>query len=641
MDILIMPTVRTIPVFFLFFLHLCTALPCSGALNPLTLHNKTESSPLAGHIDILEDKTGTMTINEVSSPETDSLFKSPVKSRGFAKSVYWLRFTIENKAATEQRLLLALNAPNIPYLDLYVPAARGGFDLMQAGARRPMNIRAFQHRTPVFPVVIDGQGKTFYLRGDGYRASLLTLTLWTPKAFSRMDHRRDLIDGCYFGAMMVMFAYNLFIFLSLRDRSYLYYILDIFCFSLYVFYIKGFLVEFVSDGMPSINSYTFMLHVPGILTGLLFCRTFLDTARNATLIDRIIKIFMLVALLSIPAILVVPPEIWKPVMAVVSACSSILLLTAGVVCLARGYRPASYFVCARFFRVFGVITFVLAAFNILSWNLLTLYSLQIGSILEVLLLSFALADRINVMRHEKEEAQADAIRSSHLASLGELAAGVAHEINTPVNTIILSAELVLENEEREGMERDIEIIKKQGRRIATIVKSLLFFARQSDAEKVPFAVAEMLQGTLDIMGAKLRQENIKVTVQLPPDLANVLVHPQQIEQVFLNILTNAMHALDERHGAARDIKSLEITAAELSVHGRPFVRVVFLDNGIGIPAALITTVKDAFITTKKTGTGLGLSISRQIIDEHGGLLGVESREGEYTRVNIDLPAVIG
>jgi signal transduction histidine kinase len=404
---------RFLSACFLLFLLLYTTFPCAAASPPLVLHETTASSPLASHIDILEDKTGKLTIDEVSSPEADRLFKPPVQNRGFTKRVYWLRFTIENKAEAEQRWLLELNAPNIGHLDLYVPAARGGFDLMQAGAMRPMSIRKFQHRTPVFPVVIDGQSKTFFLRGDANRSALLSLTAWSPDAFSRMDHRSDLIDGCYFGAILVMFAYNLFIFLSLRDRSYLYYILDIFCFALYVFFIKGFLVEFVSAGMPSINRYAFMLHVPVILSGLLFCRAFLDTVRNAPLIDRIIKIFMLVALLSIPAILVVPPDIWKRVMAVVSACSSLLLLSAGVVCLAAGYRPARYFVAARFFRVCGVITFVLVAFNVLPRNLLTLSSLQVGSIFEVLLLSFALADRINIMRREKEQEMLERIKLEH------------------------------------------------------------------------------------------------------------------------------------------------------------------------------------------------------------------------------------
>lgn len=454
-----------------------------------------------------------------------------------------------------------------------------------------------------------------------------------------MDHRRDLIAGCYFGAMMVMVAYNLFIFFSLRDRNYLYYIIDIFCFALYVFFAKGFLVEFISAEMVWVFNYTLILALLPMLTGLAFCRNFLATARNAPLIDRILKLFMLVVVLFVLALFIVPQEGMVRALTIIAPCMSLVILTAGVICLRRGYHPARYFIAARIFRFFGLITFMLAINNILPWNLLTMSSLQLGSILEVLFLSFALADRINVMRREKEEAQADAIRSSHLASLGELAAGVAHEINTPVNTIINSADLILESDDRTATEHDAAVIKKHGRRIAIIVSSLLFFARRPALEKTPFAVAALLHGTLDMIGARLRQENIAITEQIPPDLAEVLVHPQQIEQVFLNILINAMHALDEKHGGGYDGKRLEISASELFINGRPFVRITFHDNGIGIPPELLNRVTESFVTTKQTGNGLGLSICRQIIADHGGFLRIESRVGEYATVSVDLPAV--
>ena len=588
-------------------------------------------------MDILEDKEGKMTISEVSAPESAGMFlpdKKAVPRFGVAP-VYWVRFTIKKEAEAEKLRLLEMDFPHMHYLDLYVPVEGGGFDLMQAGNMRPMSIRKFKHRNPVFPLVIDTPGKTFYLRADGRGQMRMPLTVWTPEAFFRMDSRRLMIAGCYFGAMLVMVVYNFFIFLSLRDRNYLYYILDIFCFALYVFFLKGFLIEFVSADAPLINQYAFLLLVPPVLAGALFARSFLETRRIAPFLDRILKMIMLAALLSLPAAGIVSPDVWKGAMTVVTLFGSAITLIAGVVCLRRGYHPARYFVGARGFRVLGTVSYGLSANYILPF-----FALQLGSLFEVVLLSFALADRINVMRREKEEAQAEAIRSSHLAALGELAAGVAHEINTPVNTIILSAGLLLEEEDRKTMEHDVGVIKKEGRRIATIAQSLLFFSRRHEKEKVPFAVATLLQGTLDMIGARLRKENITLTMRVPPELKHVLVHPQRIEQVFLNLLTNAMHALDEKHGAAHDKKTLEIIASEIIVNNRPSVRVAFLDNGAGIPASLLGTVKESFVTTKKTGTGLGLSISQQIIDEHGGAISIESRSGEYTKVSIDLPAVM-
>ena len=635
---------KILPVLCLLFLLSCVALPCAAASDPLFLHNDTKSYPLAGHLDIREDTTGKLTIDQVSSPGAAALFKPDVRqipSFGMKTGVYWVRFSIaKEEAAAGGDWLLEIDYPHMDYLDFYLPRKGGGFDLMQAGDRRPMSVRKFQHRNPVFPVFVDGQGVTCYLRVDARGRTVLPLTLRTPDDFNRMDSHRGMLAGCYFGAMLVMVLYNLFLFTTLRDRDYLYYVLDIFCFALYVFHIKGFLIEFISAETPSINQYTYMLFVPSLLAGLIFVRSFLSTRLNAPFIDRILKILFFMGLLSIPAFFVLPPEVWKRVMAVVMASASLTGLSAGLVCLRRGFRPARYFIAARGFRIFGVITVTLSMYNILPINQLTPFSLQIGSILEVVLLSFALADRINIMRREKEQAQAETLRSSHLAALGELAAGVAHEINTPVNTIINSADLLLEGSDRSTMEHDVAVIKDQGRRIATIAKSLLFFARRPAQDKVPFAVAGLLQGTLDMIGAKLRTENITLSIQIPPDLADVLVHPQQIEQVFLNILTNAMHALAERHGTANERKTLAISASESILNGRSVVRVSFLDNGSGISAALLGTVKDAFVTTKSTGSGLGLSISRQIIEDHNGALEIESKAGVYTRVMIDLPGVM-
>jgi len=618
----------------------CAPRTLHAATPPLVLHAGTTSFPLTGHIDVLEDKSGKLTIDEVSSPAIAARFKPDnrrVLNFGVTSSVYWLRFSVANDAAAAKRWLLELAFPNMDYLDLYVTGVDGGFDLMRAGDMRPMSIRAFKHRNPVFPLFIDGT-VTCYLRADaGGARVVMPLTLWTPDAFASADNRKVLVNGCYFGAMLVMVVYNLFIFLSLRDRNYLYYILDIFCLALFVFAAEGFLLEFVLGEMPEINRYTYIFAELALLTGLLFCRNFLTTRRTAPALDRIMQFLMLGGCIALFAGAVMPVEKFRLLQTALSVGSSATALTTAVVCLRRGVHPARYYLAARIFRIAGVFTFALAMYNLIPLNFLTTSSLQIGSIFEVLLLSFALADRINVMQREKEDAQAEALRASHLASIGELAAGVAHEINTPVNTIINSADLILENRDRRDTERDVEVIKKEGRRIATIARSLLFYSRRPDREKVPFAVTELLQGTMDILGARLRREKVTVSVRVLPDIGDVSVHPQQIEQVFLNVLTNAMHALGERHGDTGGVKNVEIAAAGVRIGSRSFVRVTFRDNGVGIPAALLEQVKEPFVTTKKTGAGLGLSISRRIIDEHGGDIGIDSREGDYTEIRIDLP----
>lgn len=633
---------RFIPVFLLLLALVFVAVTGNAASPPLVLQANTTSLPLSGHIDIIEDPTGTLTIQEASSPQQVARFKPDnraVPGFGMTSKVYWVRFSIYDQAALGKRWLIELNFPHMDYVDCYVSNA-GGFDHMQAGDMRLMSLRTFWHRNPVFPVVIKGAATNIYLRVDARGQMKLPLTVWSPEAFRAMDQRRNLIDGGYFGAMLVMVAYNFFIFLSLRDRNYLYYILDISLLTLYAFFLKGFHLEFVSGELPLINNYLSIITVPAILAGLLFCRNFLATRQNAPVIDRLIKLITIVVLLFVPLAFIISPEVWRSAISVATSCASITALSAGIVCVRKGYHPARYYVGARVFRMLGLFTFVLGMHGILPVSLLTTHGYQIGSLFEVLLLSFALTDRINMMQREREEARAEAIRSSQLAALGELAAGVAHEINTPLNTIINSADLLLEDGDRASLEHDAEVIKKQGRRIAAIVKNLLFFSRLPSKDMIPFGVADMLQGALDMMGGRLRKEHVSLNVTLPPVLPHVLVRPQQIEQVFLNLLTNGLHALAERYGDAADCKLIEISASVHLIDQRRFVRITFWDNGVGIPAHLLASVKNAFVTTKQSGTGLGLSICQQIIDAHGGVICLESKAGEYTKVQIDLPIAI-
>ncbi len=614
---------------------------CADASPPLIIRSANASSSLAGYLDILEDKTGKLTIKEVSSPEANHLFHPDgraVPHFGATSSVFWVRFAIGTESHGEMQQLLELEAPLMDYVDLYIPSSKGGFNLMSAGEMRPMSRRKFRHRNPVFPLIIDSKTKIYYLRIDARGWASIPLTILTPNAFVNSENHRGIINGSYFGAMLMMVVYNLFIFISLRDKAYLYYFLNIFGIVLTVLSIKGLHIEFISEDMLWINDYAVVLFLLPLITGLLFCRSFLDTANNTPFIDRILKLFIWVASLLLPAVFILPLDISKYVLTVTAFLSLIATLIAGVVCLVQGYHPARYFIAARIFRITGILSYTLAL--LFPVYLPTLLGLQIGSALEAAILAFALADRINIMRREKRELQAETIRTSQLAALGELAAGVAHEVNTPVNTIINSADLILENEERKDTVQDVETIKDQGRRISTIARSLLFFSRLPEKEKVPFSIAAMLQGTLDMIGAKLRQEHIDLTKKIPDDLMGVMVHPQQIEQVFLNVLTNAIHALDERHGNAPNCKMLKIEVSAFIFKKRPFIKISFLDNGIGIPASLLDNITSAFITTKKNGVGLGLSISRKILEEHGGLISLESSVGEYTKVSVDLPAIL-
>jgi PAS domain S-box-containing protein len=239
--------------------------------------------------------------------------------------------------------------------------------------------------------------------------------------------------------------------------------------------------------------------------------------------------------------------------------------------------------------------------------------------------------------------QTETLRAGHLASIGELAAGVAHEINNPINSIINFAQIMIDEVKRgEIPAEDIPVrIIKEGDRVANIVSSLLSFARVHEKEKKPIDARDVLDEVLALTETQIIKDGINLTVDFPSGLHKSLADFQQIEQVFLNIINNARYALNQKHSKAHPKKNLVIHGSEETIDGTPYIEVTFLDYGTGIPTSIINKIYNPFFSTKPSGigTGLGLAISHGIIADHGGKLIFESKYGEYTKVAILLPAI--
>jgi PAS domain S-box-containing protein len=242
---------------------------------------------------------------------------------------------------------------------------------------------------------------------------------------------------------------------------------------------------------------------------------------------------------------------------------------------------------------------------------------------------------------EKMNLEAEAVRAGHLASLGELAAGVAHEINNPINGIINYAQIIANKNEKRSKESDIaNRIIKEGNRIAVIVSSLLSFARERKEEKATVRVERILHDAITLTEVQIRKEGIILKMNLSSRLPEIIANPQQIQQVFLNVISNARYALNKKYPGSHEAKTIEISDKKMMIDGSPYVRLIFYDQGTGIPANIIDKVLNPFFSTKPSGegTGLGLSISHGIIKDHGGSLQIESMAAEFTRIIIDLPA---
>jgi len=241
---------------------------------------------------------------------------------------------------------------------------------------------------------------------------------------------------------------------------------------------------------------------------------------------------------------------------------------------------------------------------------------------------------------ERKTLQAETMRAGHLASVGELAAGVAHEINNPITGIIGYAEILKDEFNERGEDDEIPTrIIKEGDRVAEIVKNLLAFARDRKEEHCPTYIQDILADAFTLVERQIIKDGIKLNVDVSPHLPKIKARSQEIQQVFLNIISNARYALNQRFPGSHEDKVFEIKGETLEFEGKQHVRIIFYDRGTGISADILDRMCEPFYSTKpkNEGTGLGLSISHGIIENHGGKLWFESVEGEYTKVMVDFP----
>lgn len=241
---------------------------------------------------------------------------------------------------------------------------------------------------------------------------------------------------------------------------------------------------------------------------------------------------------------------------------------------------------------------------------------------------------------ERTEAEAKVIHASQLASIGELAAGIGHEVNNPINGIINCTDILLKNSAEGTKERQfLDLIRQESNRIASIVGSLLSFARPARASApARTSVRGIVDNVLALSNKRLEKSRIVLQMDVADEMPQIRCHPQQIQQVVLNLVLNGMYALDQRYPEADPDKILSISSRQVPVRGVPHVEIVVEDRGIGISPEHRDRIFDPFFSTKeKLGTGLGLSVSLSIVQAHDGWIRLETEPGRFARFIVQLP----
>ena len=255
-----------------------------------------------------------------------------------------------------------------------------------------------------------------------------------------------------------------------------------------------------------------------------------------------------------------------------------------------------------------------------------------GKIVSCLEIGRNITERKRAAEREKEM-QRELLLSSRLAAIGELAAGVAHQINNPLTGVLGFSQRLLRKSADHGVKQDLERIYSEAERAAKIVQNLLTFARRRQPKKEYSDVNNIVLSALELRDYELKINNIEVVTSLDPKLPKIMLDFHQIQEVFLNIILNAEQAMTD----AKSMGRLTIKTEEK----KGYIKTTFTDDGPGIPAEHLDKIFDPFYTTKgeRGGTGLGLSVCHGIVTEHGGKIYAKSKPGKGTIFFVELPII--
>lgn len=384
----------------------------AGAV-PLDVAQPSEQPlSLTTHAGMLEDASRALQLSDVRSAEMAARFRyqeSPSASfaLGFTRSAYWFRLELGNASDQSLTRLLVVDNPRISLVDAYVPDGQGGYRAWFTGADRPQSGKVYNNRNFVFPLHLPAHTQqVVYLRVESSIGLHVPLQLWTADALRSYEREDDMARAGYMGIAVAMLLFNLMLFIALRDRLYLLYVTFVLITASALTIKNGMAPDWTLLGLPLNSNVVYYSAVSLTLSAmLLFMRGMLQTARLLPRVDpglrALIALYLLSPLIYVFALLQV-----SRVAIVVNLLTAFVMLGVGLACALKRQRSAYFFLAAFGLLILGGASTSLRAMGLLPTNAFTVDGLQLGSSLEMLLLAFALADRINVMRQEKLQAQA-------------------------------------------------------------------------------------------------------------------------------------------------------------------------------------------------------------------------------------------
>ena len=622
----------------------------------IEFNETTRSLPLGRAMQVFEDASGQARIEDVSSPALADRFKphdSATLNAGYSRSVFWLKVDLlyrPTQANAPRNWLLELAYPPLDHLDLYLADAMGRLQLAgRTGDALPFGTRQIRQNNYLFDLdLAAGQPRTLYLRLQSEGSIQAPLTLWSSTAYLEAQPLRLYVLGVIYGVLLGMLVYNLFIYLAVRDTSYLYYILYIAAFGLYQLSVNGAAVEYFWPDNPWwANAATPFFIGLAALFGSQFARSFLQTARLSRWLDG-----GLVALIAGSAVVVGLSLMTSYALALRLATALALIFTvaifaAGVFAWWRGLRVARYFIIAWSAFLLGGVVNTLMVLGYLPNVFLTMYASQIGSAIEVGLLSLALADRINAMRDLQartlqESGQKLAAMNQQLARTNQLKdeflATVTHELRTPMNGVIGSLELIKTLDMGPELEQYTQTAQGSAREMMHMVNGILTLTELQAGRLVarprPFSLNDLMQGLSEQFGPAARSKGLAFSYEVKRTLSDHWVgDADKIRQCLECLLDNAIKFTRE------GVVLVRVTGKP-GESGRWALAFNVIDTGIGFvhqeQAELYQHFfqVDGSMTREYGGLGIGLAICRRLVELLGGRLTHHSLPGHGSQFQL-------
>ncbi|PYC17559.1 hybrid sensor histidine kinase/response regulator [Pseudomonas jessenii] len=618
----------------------------------------TQSLPLGRSLQVFEDPSGQASIADVRAQAAAGNFKAHDKdtlNAGYSRSAFWLKIDLHyrpSNPAAQRTWLLELAYPPLDHLDLYMPDAAGDYRLVrQTGDALPFASREIRQNNYLFGLSFKpDQQQTVYLRLASEGSIQAPVTLWSSTAYLEDQPVRLYVLGIIYGVLLGMVVYNLFIYLSVRDTSYLYYIFYIASFGLYQLSVNGAAVEYFWPDNPWwANAATpFFIGCAGLF-GSQFARCFLQTKNHSRWLDRLLIALIAFGALVVGLSLMTSYALSLRLATILALTFTVVIFAAGILAWWRGLRVARYFIIAWSAFLLGGIVNTLMVLGLLPNVFLTMYASQIGSAIEVALLSLALADRINAMREQQAQTLYDAgqkleVLNQQLAHSNKLKdeflATLTHELRTPMNGVIGSLELMQTVEMDPELEQYQQTAAGSARDMMRMVNGILTLT-ELQAGKLKAAPGSFsLRGVVEALRVQFEgnasSKSLDFKVEVLPTLPDRLHGDSaKLAQCLECLLDNA-------------IKFTRIGGLALRVTGKPStdnrlaLSFAVIDTGIGFTDLGEATMYQRFfqldgsMTREYGGLGVGLAICRQLVELLGGKLTHRSEPGRGSRFQLDV-----